>query len=215
MSKNWRRLLLEKSAIILAGGFSRRFGQDKGLLLLANKPLIKHVLDALGNVVDEKIVIVSSKTQAESYAKVIASEVKVFVDEGNVQSPLVGALKGFEKVRNEYALLLPCDTPLISKDIVSLLFDLCPNKSAVIPRWPNAYIEPLQAVYRTKIALEAAEKALNEGRVNMQSMVDKLRGVRYVSTIVLRQLDPELKSFFNVNTPMDLRRAEQMLKEKD
>ncbi|MGQ9529796.1 MAG: molybdenum cofactor guanylyltransferase, partial [Candidatus Bathycorpusculaceae bacterium] len=100
----------------------------------------------------------------------------------------------------------------ISKSIISLLFELCPNKNAVIPRWPNGYIEPLQAVYCTKPALEAAEKAFGEDRLNMQSMVDKLRGVRYISTIVLRQLDPELRSFFNVNTPIDLRRAELLLK---
>ncbi|MGQ9507202.1 MAG: molybdenum cofactor guanylyltransferase [Candidatus Bathycorpusculaceae bacterium] len=205
---------MEKSAIILAGGFSSRFGQDKGLVLLANKPLVAHVLDAINKIVDEKIVVVSSKTQAESYTKALGSEVKVFIDEGKVQSPLVGALKGFKEVRSEYALLLPCDTPLLSKDILLLLFDLCPNKNAVIPRWPNGYIEPLQAVYRTKPALEAAEKALNEESLNMQAMVDKLRGIRYVSTLVLRQLDPELKSFFNVNTPMDLKKAEQILKKK-
>lgn len=205
---------MEKSAIILAGGFSRRFGQDKGLVHLANKPLIEYVLGAIGEVVDEKILIVSSKTQAESYTKVLDSKVKVFVDESNVQSPLVGALKGFKEVRNEYALLLPSDTPLISKDILLLLLELCPDRNAVIPRWPNGYIEPLQAVYRTKPALEAAEKALNEGSLNMQAMVDKLRGVRYVSTLVLRQLDPKLESFFNVNTLVDLRRAEALLKEK-
>jgi molybdopterin-guanine dinucleotide biosynthesis protein A len=205
---------LEKSAIILAGGFSSRFGQDKGLLRLANKPLIEHILGVISNIVDEKIVVVSSKTQAENYARVVSSEVKVFVDDGNVQSPLVGALKGFKEALNEYALLLPCDTPLLSKDILSLLLDLCPNKNAVIPRWPNGYIEPLQAVYCIKPALEAAKKALGEGKLNMQSMVDKLRGVRYVSTLVLRQLDPELKSFFNVNTPLDLKRAEAVLKNK-
>ncbi|MEM3699609.1 MAG: molybdenum cofactor guanylyltransferase [Candidatus Bathyarchaeia archaeon] len=205
---------MENSAIILAGGFSRRLGQDKGLMLLANKPLIKHVLDAIDKVVNEKIVVVSSKTQAESYIRALGSKVKVFVDEGNVQSPLVGALKGFQEAKSEYALLLPCDTPLLSKEILSLLFDLCPNRNAVIPRWPNGYIEPLQAVYRTKPALEAAEKALNEGNLNMQAMVDKLCGIRYVSTLVLRQLDPQLNSFFNVNTPMDLKRAEKMLKEK-
>jgi len=204
---------LEKSAVILAGGFSRRFGQDKGLLPLANKPLIEHVLDAIDKIVDEKIVVVSSKTQAENYTKVLDSKVKVVVDDDNVQSPLVGALKGFKEASNEYALLLPCDTPLLSKDVLSLLLDLCPNKNAVIPRWPNGYIEPLQAVYCTKPALEAAKKALSEGKMNMQSMVDKLRGVRYISTLVLRQLDPELKSFFNVNTPMDLRKAEAMLRE--
>jgi molybdopterin-guanine dinucleotide biosynthesis protein A len=206
---------LEKSAVILAGGFSRRFGQDKGLLPLANKPLIEHVLDAIDKIVDEKIVVVSSKTQAENYTKVLDSKVKVFVDDDNVQSPLVGALKGFKEASNEYALLLPCDTPLLSKDVLSLLLDLCPNKNAVIPRWPNGYIEPLQAVYCTKPALEAAKKALSEGKMNMQSMVDKLRGVRYISTLVLRQLDPELKSFFNVNTPMDLRKAEAMLRDKE
>jgi len=206
---------LEKSAVVLAGGFSRRFGQDKGLLPLANKPLIEHVLDAIDNIVDEKIVVVSSKTQAENYTKVLDSKVKVVVDDDNVQSPLVGALKGFKEASNEYALLLPCDTPLLSKDVLSLLLDLCPNKNAVIPRWPNGYIEPLQAVYCTKPALEAAKKALSEGKLNMQSMVDKLRGVRYVSTLVLRQLDPELKSFFNVNTPMDLRKAEAMLRDKE
>ncbi|MEM3700922.1 MAG: molybdenum cofactor guanylyltransferase [Candidatus Bathyarchaeia archaeon] len=205
---------MKKSAIILAGGFSRRFGQDKGLLFLANKPLIRHVIDAVGNVVDEKIVVVSSKTQVESYAKIVGSNVRISVDEGDVQSPLVGALKGFKEARNEYALLLPCDTPLLSREILSLLLDLCPNKNAVIPRWPNGYIEPLQAVYHTKPALEAAEKALKEGKLNMQAMVDRLRGIRYVSTLVLKQLDPELKSFFNVNTPMDLKRAEKMLKEK-
>jgi len=204
---------LEKSAVILAGGFSRRFGQDKGLLPLANKPLIEHVLYAIDKIVDEKIVVVSSEVQAESYARVVCSKVRVVVDDDNVQSPLVGALKGFKEASNEYALLLPCDTPLLSKDVLSLLLDLCPNKNAVIPRWPNGYIEPLQAVYCTKPALEAAKKALSEGKMNMQSMVDKLRGVRYVSTLVLRQLDPELKSFFNVNTPMDLRKAEAMLRE--
>ena len=206
---------MEKSAVILAGGFSRRFGQDKGLLPLANKPLIEHVLDTIDKIVDEKIVVVSSKTQAENYTKVLDSKVKVFIDDDNVQSPLVGALKGFKEASNEYALLLPCDTPLLSKDVLSLLLDLCPNKNAVIPRWPNGYIEPLQAVYCTKPALEAAKKALSEGKMNMQSMVDKLRGVRYVSTLVLRQLDPELKSFFNVNTPMDLRKAEAMLRDKE
>lgn len=205
---------MKKSVIILAGGFSKRFGKDKGLLLLADKPLLQHVLDAVGNVVDEKIVVVGSENQAESYVKLVGSEVKIFIDEGDVQSPLAGALKGFKETINEYALLLPCDTPFVSKNVISLLFDLCPNKSAVIPRWPNGYIEPLQAVYSTKPAFEAAKKALSEGKLNMQSMVDKLRGVRYVSTLVLRQLDPELKSFFNVNAPMDLKRAEIMLKEK-
>ncbi len=204
---------MDKSAIILAGGFSNRFRQDKGLLLLAGKPLIKHVLNVLHGVVDETIIVVSSKVQAENFAKVTGSNVRIVIDANNMQSPLIGALTGFERAYGEYSLLLPCDTPLVSRDILSLLLELRINKNAVIPRWPNGYIEPLQAVYCTKPAIEAAKKTLNAGKADMRSMVDGLQGVRYISTLVLRQLDPKLRTFFNVNTLLDLRNAEFMFKQ--
>ena len=207
--------LLDRSAIILAGGFSSRFGQDKGLLQLANKPLIKHVLDAIINIVDEKIVVASSEVQAKNYMKVLGSNINFLTDTTsvyNIQSPLIGALTGLEEAHGKYAVLLACDVPFVCRDVISLLFELCINRNAVIPRWPNGYIEPLQAVYCSKPAREAAKDALKEGKLNMQSMVDRLRGVRYVSTLVLQQLDPELKSFFNVNTSLDLKKAEMMLK---
>jgi molybdopterin-guanine dinucleotide biosynthesis protein A len=203
---------LSRSAVVLAGGLSSRFGVDKGLLRLAGKPLVGHVLDAIKNVVDERIVVVSSGVQAREYERLIGSSSKVAVDEGLEHSPLVGALTGFRVACGEYCLLLPCDTPFVSGEVPSLLFDLCASRNAVIPRWPNGYIEPLHAVYRTKLALGAAESALKDGEMNMQSMVDRLRSVRYVSTLVLQQLDPELRTFFNVNTPLDLKKAEAMLR---
>jgi len=206
---------LDKSAIILAGGFSSRFGQDKGLLQLANKPLIRHVLDAINNIVDEKILVASSSVQAENYANVVDSNIHILIDVDDAQSPLVGALTGFKQAHGKYAVLLPCDTPLVSRDVVSLLFELCINRYAVIPRWPNGYIEPLQAVYCTKPAYEAAKNALSEGKLNLQSLVDRLHGVRYVSTLVLQQLDPELRTFFNINTPLDLKKAEFMFRRKE
>lgn len=202
---------MEKTAVILAGGSSNRFGQDKGLLQLANKPLIKHVLKAVNSLVDEKLVIVNSQAQAENYKKTLPPEVKVLIDKEEMHSPLAGVLVGFEEASGKHTVLLPCDTPLVSKEILSLLFELCVNRNAAIPRWPNCYLEPLQAVYCTKPALEAAKAALCEGKMNLQSMINKLRGVRYVSTLVLQQLDPELKTFLNINTPLDLRRADALL----
>ncbi|MEM2914471.1 MAG: molybdenum cofactor guanylyltransferase [Candidatus Bathyarchaeia archaeon] len=201
-----------RSAIILAGGFSSRLGQDKGLLQLADKPLVRHVLDLIAPVVSESLVVVSSRSQVENYLKVIDSSVNVFVDVEDLQSPLVGALTGFRHSHGEYSILLPCDTPLISRDILSFLFEVAINKDAVIPRWPNGNIEPLQAIYRTKTALDAAAKALRDGKLDMRSMVDGLRSIRYVSTLALEQLDPGLWTFFNINTPLDLKKAERMLK---
>ena len=204
--------MLQSSAVILAGGFSRRFGQDKALVVLTGKPLILHVIDRVSEVVDEVLVVVSSETQKNTFETILEKKATLVIDKDDSQSPLVGAITGFEMSNAKYSLLLPCDTPLVSTQIIQFLLDMGANKSAAIPRWPNGYIEPLQAVYRTESALTAARSALKQGRLNMKSMIDNLRGVRYVSTMVLDQLEPDLLTFFNVNTPEDLKKAEALLK---
>jgi len=198
--------------VILAGGFSRRFGQDKGLIDLAGKPLVFHVVDNVSTVVDETVVVVSSSVQKERFESLLDRRANVVVDKHEAQSPLIGALTGFESAEGVYSLLLPCDTPFLSIQIAQFLLDICVNRSAVISRWPSGYIEPLQAAYHTKSALTAAKKALEQGKLDLRSMIARLRGVRYVSTVVLRQMDPKLLTFFNINTPVDLKRAESLLK---
>lgn len=203
---------MKKSAIILAGGFSKRFGQDKGLVDLAGKPLMLHVLDGISHVVNETIVVVSSSEQREAFEHLLSRRANVVVDESEPHSPLVGASTGFRNVKSECSLLLPCDTPFISGKIASLLLDLCINRNAVIPRWPNGYIEPLHAAYRTKPALAAAETALKQSKLDLRSMIANLKGVRYITTMVLQMMDPKLLTFFNVNTPEDQKKAELLLK---
>jgi molybdopterin-guanine dinucleotide biosynthesis protein A len=203
---------LKKSAVILAGGFSKRFGRDKGLVELAGKPLILHVLDRIFPAVNETLVVASSNRQKMAFERSMGERTKVIIDKREEKSPLIGALTGFECVQGEYSLLLPCDTPFVSGNIASLLLDLCINRSAVIPRWPNGYIEPLQAAYHTKSALIAARATIEQGNLDLRSMIACLKRVRYVSTIVFQQLDSKLLTFFNVNNPRDLKRAERMLK---
>ena len=203
---------MERSAIILAGGFSSRLGRDKGLVQLSNKPLVKHVTDKTKDLVDERLVVVSSSVQAERYLNILGEDADVLIDDAGGQGPLAGAATGFERAKGKYSLLLPCDTPFVSRDILHLLLELCINRNAAVPRWPNRYIEPLQAAYCTRPALEAARNALLSGKLNLQTMVDKLQKVRYVSTLVLEQLDPRLRTFLNVNTVLDLKKAEVMLK---
>jgi molybdopterin-guanine dinucleotide biosynthesis protein A len=203
---------MERSAIVLAGGFSSRFGQDKGLLELADKPLIRHVTDAIDPLVDEVVVVTKSRERILEYSNVLVADVHFVVDVCEARSPLIGALTGFGSAHGKYSLLLPFDTPFISEQVVSLLFELCQGKAAVIPRWPNGYIEPLNAVYHTKLALEAAENAVTEGKLKVRALIEKLQGVRYISTIAIQQLDPELLTFFNVNTPADLNKAMTMIK---
>ena len=205
-------VILKKTAVILAGGFSRRFGSDKGLVPFMNKPLVRHVIDEVSPIVDEILVVVSSKNQKKNFESIVENTAKLVIDKDDSQSPLVGAITGFENAGGEYSLLLPCDAPLVSTKIIQLLFDACNNRRAVIPRWPSGYIEPLQAVYHTQSAIIAAKTALDQGLMSMRSIIENLKEVRYISTVVLEQLEPRLTTFFNINTPEDLKKAESFRK---
>lgn len=162
--------------------------------------------------VNEILVVVgSSKSQETTYTRLLNSDAKIVVDKYEMRSPLIGALTGFENAHSEYSLLLPCDTPFISSEIISLLLELCVHKDAAIPLWPNCHMEPLQAAYRTKSALVAASKALENKMMDMRSMITYLKKVHYVSTLSLRKTDPSLITFFNINSPEDMRRAEDLI----
>ena len=199
------------SAIVLAGGSSRRFGEDKGMVTLAGKPLISHVVDAIRGIVDETIVVTSSAERVAKYETIVPDSVKFVEDTWELNGPLIGALTGFGVASGKYALVLPFDTPFVSREVVSLLFELCIGRSAVIPRWPNGQIEPLHAVYQVQLAMAAAEAAVAEGRLDMCGMIERMRGVRFVSTIAIQEFDPELKVFFNINMPLDLKKAASMI----
>lgn len=163
---------------------------------------------------EEKVIVVSTKTQKNLFSSLFGQMAKVVVDEYEGHGPLIGALTGFETVKSQYSLLLPCDTPFLSSEIATLLLDCCVGRGAAIPRWPNGWIEPLQTAYHTKSAITATKKALDHGKMTMRSMISYLQGVRYISTMVLRKLDPELLTFFNINTPAVLKKAETILKTK-
>ncbi len=203
---------MDRSAIVLAGGFSSRFGQDKAVLELNGKPLIKHAVDAAAAIADEVVVVTSSQERAEQYNELVGVDARFVIDLEEGKGPLVGALTGFENVQGKYSLLLPSDTPLASVEVLDLLFELCHGKTAVIPRWPNQQIEPLHAVYHTKTAVAAARLALSDGLLNVRSMIDNMGGIRYISTLAIQEFDPELKTFFNINTPIDLKMAETLAK---
>jgi len=64
---------LDKTAVILAGGFSKRLREDKGLIKLAGKPLILHVIDRISNAVDEVIIVVGSEDQKKDYSCILKS----------------------------------------------------------------------------------------------------------------------------------------------
>lgn len=203
------------AAVILANETSKELPEDKGITLLVNKPLIKHVYNSVHSIVDEVIIVTNSQERAEKYAAVLPKAAKFVIATGQMaDSPLSGAIAGFEAVQSKYTLLLPYDSPLVNKELAMLLLDLAGGKTAVVPRNVDNEMEPLCAVYQTKIALETAKKLTDEGIDDLQTLVEKLRGVRYISKMIVEQIDPELHSFFSINSLLDLKRATVILQGK-
>lgn len=206
---------MKRTAIILAGNNSERFGRDRGLIYLANKPLVAHVTNKVRNIVDEVIVCLKDSSKAPLYSKVLPEESKIIVDErGFPECPLRGAYTGLLNAKGCYTVILPCDTPFISTSFIDLLFSIVAGVSAVVPRWSTGEIEPLQAVYRTESALEAAKRTLGGRNYSLRAMVAHLKNVRYISTFVIKEVDPKAYALMNVNinTLTDLKRAEALAK---
>ncbi len=211
----WLKVLGMPSAVVLSGGPAKRMGCDKGLLTLAGKPLIWHVCSKVSDLVDEVLVVVSDQGQAEAYTEAlngVEGDVRVLVDEMDVRSPLVGAVTGFRCSRGAYTLLTSSDMPLIPLEVYTFLLDLAEGHGAVAFRWPDGRVEPLPAVYRTVDALKVGEASIDRGDLRLRRLLTDMRGVLYVSTRVLKTMDPEMLSLFDIDSAEDLRRAESIVR---
>jgi molybdopterin-guanine dinucleotide biosynthesis protein A len=210
-----KKSLDKNTAIILANELSKGLPEDKGTTLLCNKPLIRYVFNSVKTVVDEVIIVTNTQERAEKYAAVLPKTVQFVIDRQLTPTFLSGAIAGFEAVQSKYALLLAYDSPFVNKELAMFLLDIAGGKVAVVPRNADNEIEPLCSVYQAKIALETAKKVVDDGAGDLQTFVEKLRGVRYISKMVVEQIDPELQSFFSVNSLLDLKRASIILQGKN
>jgi molybdopterin-guanine dinucleotide biosynthesis protein A len=207
-------MIRDSAVAILCGGKSTRMGTDKGLVPLCGKPMLLYVLETCEEVFSEIFVVLGSNVN-KSYEELIGNRASMLTDKfPDVNSPLNGAFTAFENCEQKYLYLLSCDMPFVNTEVLKLMREIITTENAVVPRWPNGYIEPLHAIYRAKPSLEAAQKALTANQMDMRSMIKNMRSVLYLSTLVIEKLDPKLETFFNVNTVSELRKAEEKIKKR-
>ncbi len=195
---------------ILAGGDSRRFATDKALAPFRGQPLLQHMLSIAHQISPRVIVVVSTEDQAQRFKSLVGSTEIVSDPEGSDKSALTGALTAFEFSESTFTLLLPVDTPLANTALMKTLYDVRGAHSAIVPAWPEGFVEPLHAVYRTETAYARGLAIFEKGARKMQDLLNALPNVLYLSTLVLKKFDPELLTFANINTEQDLRRLERL-----
>jgi len=181
------------SLVILAGGLSRRMGRDKATLPAGDTTLIEHLARRLGPVVDETII--ASGSVAASVAGV-----RVVADHQPGHGPLAGMLAGLAAANHRLVWVVGCDLPDVEPALGSLLVALAGDYEAVVPR-PDHEPEGVCALYLRELAPRIAA-LLDAGERSIKSLLDG-SAVRYVGSEELRTVDPELRSFRNINTPAD------------
>ncbi|MFW9849551.1 MAG: molybdenum cofactor guanylyltransferase [Candidatus Thorarchaeota archaeon] len=194
---------------ILAGGNSSRFGSEKALAQFRGTPLVSHMIASTTGLCS-RIIIVASDEEQQSMIGSVVKDVEIVVDADDVEkSALNGSVTAFEYSDNEYTLILPVDTPLVKRKLLTTLLELREGHGAVVPAWPNGFVEPLHAVYMTEHAYDKGLQVLENGQRRMQDLLDSLTNVLYVQTEILKMFDPNLETFSNANTPKELKQLEE------
>ncbi|MCH2539603.1 MAG: molybdenum cofactor guanylyltransferase [Anaerolineales bacterium] len=197
MQKN---LTTQASIAILAGGKSRRMGQDKGLIPLLGIPLVKRVLLQVECLSEHMMLITNRPSEYRSFG--IPMQGDLVTGAG----PLGGLYSALHYSTSNSILALSCDMPFVCVPLLQHMLGLASECDAVVPRLGGSRrVEPLRAVYNQRCKQSIAN-ALEEGQRRMISFFDLVE-VRYVEIDEIERFDPGARSFFNINTPDDLKQA--------
>ncbi|NNG01432.1 MAG: molybdenum cofactor guanylyltransferase [Desulfobacteraceae bacterium] len=191
------------TGVILAGGQNSRFaGNNKAFAEIHGQKIIDRIYGVFRQLFDTIILVTNSP---ELYMDVDALIVS---DHFSTRCSLTGVHTALFYTTTPHAFISACDTPFIKKEMIELVLGkIAPHLDIIIPRTELGY-EPLSAAYSTK-CLAVAERQLKRKQYQIQTIFRGMN-VRTIPEKQLRMIDPCLDSFFNVNTPMDLKKAEIM-----
>jgi molybdenum cofactor guanylyltransferase len=196
------------SALILAGGRSRRMGRDKAFLSLPDNESCAPRLsfaEQLGTLLAsfcQEVILVARDPAQCAGQKLTAN--RVVFDETPDHGPLMGLYSGLRAVSNTHALVVAVDMPFVQPALLTFLLAQPLNDAILMPVIAEIP-QVLLAIY-PRTLLPLIESSLQAGRRDPRSLLD-IAPVRYVTEAQLRQVDPQLRSFTNMNTPEDLARA--------
>ena len=194
-------------AVVLAGGKSKRFGEDKNQKILGDKTLLEHVLSKISNKYEE-ILIVSSHNQKLKSLENITVISDCFDDFG----PLAGVLSSMKWVKEnqknyKWVATFPCDTPFFDTSIIdeyrkriklsdSLLYFIKSNNKRhnIFGLWSLELLKTLE------------DDLINNNFRKVEDWANKI-GVETID-FETKKFDP----FFNINTKEDFEEAKKILK---
>jgi molybdopterin-guanine dinucleotide biosynthesis protein A len=194
-----------RSGVILAGGKSSRMGIDKCTILFCGKPLIFWSYSNIKELVDEIILSVSKDKDTEPLIRLLGEDILFAEDEKPNIGPLSGLYSSIKKAKGDYIAVIPCDSPLVKIELYNRLFEIAKGSEGAVPK-VGGYYEPLHGVYKRDAMLKAIEKVFEEGRKRPKDTYEYLDIIELTEEEI-KTFDPDLHSFFNINSFADLASA--------
>ncbi len=177
-------------------------GQPKAALDFGGMPLLTRIVIELKWRFDEVVIVAAPKS--EGLPRIEIPGLKIVHDETAFAGPLDALRRGLNALDHSIAFACSCDLPLLNSDVAADLVAMLDDFDAVIPE-VGGKLQPLHAVYRKQCA-NAIESLSASGEKRLTASASAINA-RKVSEDELRTIDPQLTSFFNVNTPEDYQRA--------
>jgi molybdopterin-guanine dinucleotide biosynthesis protein A len=190
------------TAIILAGGDSRRMGSDKANLLLGEQTLLQRVIAKMQQVFPHVIVSVRQPRPEIKLPQVRDEQVGEGMRGGG---PLAGLEAGLDRITTPWAFVVACDMPFVEPAMVKMLAGFRTDCQAVVPV-VQGHPQPLAAYYAGSCLTVLRAHLAGGGNNSLRAVLEQLR-VHYVDESELLKADPALCSFFDLDTPQDVTTA--------
>jgi molybdopterin-guanine dinucleotide biosynthesis protein A len=186
------------TAIILAGGRSRRMGRSKAALPFGDEPLLRRLVRIHRGWFDEVLVAAAPGQELpETFAPVV-------LDAEPDRGPLAGICAGLRAARFEACFVTSCDHPFPDRRVVEALMAGLGEADVCVARWEGR-LQPIFAAYRRSLA-ELCEAQLAAGELRPVRIYDQVR-TRILEADEITALDPEGLSMLDVNDPEGYRRS--------
>jgi len=181
------------TAVILAGGKSRRMKTDKALIKFNDKTLLENQIDLLNPIFNK--IIISANSQKYSFANL-----QIINDEQSDLGPIGGILSVLKRVKTDYVFIISVDMPLITTDLIKHLISKKANYDIVLPVFNDKY-EPTCAVY-SRNCINTIEKQILANDYKLKNFIEKSNTNVVKINENLEFYNKNL--FVNLNSPKDL-----------
>ena len=157
-------------------------GQDKGSMIIQEKPMILHILDKLNYKINDVVIVLNDIERVAIYEELLNQysedtiynnfdyELSFVDDEIKGKGPLSGIMTGLKNIKTDYAIVLPCDSPYITDDYLDKMFNLLENNN-----YPDALIPFNNEINHEKDILSEDNLLKNKNKSKKLTEEDKIK----------------------------------------